>query len=359
MAKGFVSAAFFLVIYLAIFVPHFASTTVPAIFVLGDSTADVGTNSMLPESLARADFPFYGIDFPNSRPTGRFSNGFNSADFLAKLVGFKRSPQPFLYLSSLKSGLRRRMFRGVNFASAASGLLDITGKTEKIVPLPEQIAQLASVISNRTAVMGQAATQAMLSESLFCISIGSNDIFGYFLTNSTVPPEQYIGTLISSYEGHLKTIYNLGARKFGIISVPPIGCCPSQRLYNATGGCFEPANAFARAFHSALDTLLTKICSELPGLKYSLGNTYEMTVNVIENPSPFNFTNVEAACCGSGRLNGEQPCTPKADLCSNRNEYLFWDLYHPTHAASKLAALTLYGGGPRFVTPINFAQLAA
>ncbi|KAK2989651.1 hypothetical protein RJ640_026887 [Escallonia rubra] len=274
MAKRYVSSAFFLVIYLAIFVPHLASATVPAIFVLGDSTADVGTNSMLPESLARADFPFYGIDFPNSRPTGRFSNGLIGADFLAKLVGFKRSPQPFLYLSSLKSGLRRRMFRGVNFASGASGLLDITGQTEagthlvylscKIVPLSEQIAQLATVISNRTAVMGQAATQAMLSESLFYISVGSNDIFGYFFTNSTVPPEQYI-----------------------------------------------------------------------------------------------DFKNVEAACCGSGRLNGEQPCTPKADLCLNRNEYLFWDLYHPTQAASKLAAITLYGGGPRFVTPINFAQLAA
>ena len=67
---------------------------------------------------------------------------------------------------------------------------------------------------------------------------------------------------------------------------------------------------------------------------------------------------METACCGSGILNGEHPCIPTANLCENRNEYLFWDLYHPTQAGSKLAAVTLYGGELRFVSPINFGQLA-
>lgn len=52
---------------------------VPAIFVFGDSTADVGTNNYI-ESMARADFPYYGIDFPFSKATGRFSNGYNTID---------------------------------------------------------------------------------------------------------------------------------------------------------------------------------------------------------------------------------------------------------------------------------------
>jgi hypothetical protein len=34
---------------------------VPAIFVFGDSTADVGNNNYLPGSSARADFPHNGI----------------------------------------------------------------------------------------------------------------------------------------------------------------------------------------------------------------------------------------------------------------------------------------------------------
>ena len=63
-------------------VSHSADGPLPALFILGDSTADVGTNALLPQSVVRADLPFNGIDFPHSRPTGRFSNGFNTADFL-------------------------------------------------------------------------------------------------------------------------------------------------------------------------------------------------------------------------------------------------------------------------------------
>ena len=57
---------------------------VPAVFVFGDSTLDVGNNNYLPgKDVPRANVPFYGIDFPGgSKPTGRFSNGYNIADFI-------------------------------------------------------------------------------------------------------------------------------------------------------------------------------------------------------------------------------------------------------------------------------------
>ena len=51
------------------------------VFIFGDSTVDVGTNNFLlvsPE--IKANFPYNGIDFPYSDPTGRFSNGYNTAD---------------------------------------------------------------------------------------------------------------------------------------------------------------------------------------------------------------------------------------------------------------------------------------
>ncbi|CAL5402329.1 unnamed protein product [Camellia sinensis] len=129
-----------------------------------------------------------------------------------------------------------------------------------------------------------------------------------------------------------------------------IGCYPVRRLYNATGGCQEGMNDFARAFHFALDALMRKISS--------LGNMYEMTINAIQNPGPFHFKCVESACCGAGRLNAEILCNATANLCMNRKEYLFWDLYHVTQTASQLAAVMLYDGPPRFVTPITFRQLA-
>ncbi|XP_076956417.1 GDSL esterase/lipase 6-like [Bidens hawaiensis] len=329
----------------------------PPIFIFGDSTADVGTNSLLPATKIRADFPHNGIDFFHSKPTGRFSNGFNSADFLSKLLGHKSSPQPYLFF--LKRGFTTKMLRGVNFASAASGLLDMTGKDLNIVPMSEQIKQFESVCSLLTYLKGRDMAMHILAKSVISISTGSNDIFAYFENKSKVDPDVFTNSLITAYECHINALYNLGARKFGIISIPPIGCCPSQRINNGTGGCLEIENTFARAFHSSLDTLLKKLSYKLPDMKYALGNSYEMTINVIDHPQLFNFTSIDTACCGEGWLNAERSCTPDANLCSNRDEYLFWDLNHPTRYASELAAVTLYSGGKQFVTPINFAQLAA
>jgi hypothetical protein len=54
----------------------------PAMYVFGDSTVDVGNNNLLAgcSSDCRANYPHYGIDFPTHKATGRFSNGYNLAD---------------------------------------------------------------------------------------------------------------------------------------------------------------------------------------------------------------------------------------------------------------------------------------
>lgn len=86
---------------------------------------------------------------------------------------------------------------------------------------------------------------------------------------------------------NVQALISHGARKVGIISVPPVGCCPSQRVLNATGGCLEDLNDLARAFNATIGALMIQLSSQYKGIKYSLGNTYEMTINVIENPSLF------------------------------------------------------------------------
>ncbi|OAY68084.1 GDSL esterase/lipase [Ananas comosus] len=55
---------------------------VPAVYVFGDSLADVGNNNHLDLSIIKADFPHNGVDYPGRKATGRFGNGKNSADFL-------------------------------------------------------------------------------------------------------------------------------------------------------------------------------------------------------------------------------------------------------------------------------------
>lgn len=53
---------------------------VPCYFIFGDSLYDNGNNNDLVTE-AKANFPPYGIDFPDG-PTGRFSNGRNIADII-------------------------------------------------------------------------------------------------------------------------------------------------------------------------------------------------------------------------------------------------------------------------------------
>ena len=55
-------------------------------FIFGDSLSDVGNNRYLSRSLAQANLPWYGIDFGNGLPNGRFSNGRTVADIIGKLM---------------------------------------------------------------------------------------------------------------------------------------------------------------------------------------------------------------------------------------------------------------------------------
>ena len=84
--KNVFPMVFFFFFFILIFV-HFKVTSsqqVPAIYVFGDSLVDVGNNNYLTLSLAKANYPPNGVDFPGRKATGRFCNGKNAADFLGK-----------------------------------------------------------------------------------------------------------------------------------------------------------------------------------------------------------------------------------------------------------------------------------
>lgn len=53
---------------------------VPCYFIFGDSLVDNGNNNNI-QSLARANYLPYGIDYPDG-PTGRFSNGKTTVDVI-------------------------------------------------------------------------------------------------------------------------------------------------------------------------------------------------------------------------------------------------------------------------------------
>ncbi|KAM2666992.1 hypothetical protein EV2_018744 [Malus domestica] len=91
---------------------------------------------------------------------------------------------------------------------------------------------------------------------------------------------------------------------------------------------------------------------------YALADAYTLATQIIKDPKKFGFDEeATKACCGKGNFNAEYPCKPDSYLCEDRDVYLFWDQFHPTQAASLLAALALHAGGG-FVAPMTFGQLA-
>ncbi|KAG5618552.1 hypothetical protein H5410_018376 [Solanum commersonii] len=92
-------------------------------FIFGDSLSDVGNNNFLSKSLARANLPWYGIDFGSGLPNGRFCNGRTVADIIGDEMGL---PRPPAYLDqSLTEDVI--LSNGVNFASGGGGILNETG----------------------------------------------------------------------------------------------------------------------------------------------------------------------------------------------------------------------------------------
>jgi hypothetical protein len=116
--------------YLLLLVVHFslsasstAASKVSAIIVFGDSTVDPGNNNFIP-TVAKSNFPPYGRDFDGGVATGRFSNGRLVTDFLSEAFGLPSSVPAYLD----PSYTIEQLATGVSFASAGTGLDDLTAK---------------------------------------------------------------------------------------------------------------------------------------------------------------------------------------------------------------------------------------
>ncbi|CAM0913768.1 unnamed protein product [Alopecurus aequalis] len=328
---------------------------VPAMFVLGDSTVDVGNNNYLPgKDVPRANVPFYGIDLPGSHtPTGRFSNGYNIADFIAKNLGFEKSPIAYLVLKSRNYLIPSALTRGVSYASAGAGILDSTNAGSNI-PLSKQVLYFASTKSEMEKAWGTRRVSKLLADSFFLLSIGGNDLFR---TNPKTPAEvaAIYTTLISNYSAAITDLYGLGARKFGVINMFPLGCVPRVRVLNATGACSDSLNRYAAGFAAVVKSGLASLAPKLPGFAYSLGDSFAAQASLAN----FGIESIDTACCGVGRLGAQGPCTSNATLCGNRDAYAFWDSIHSTQRVAELGAQGLFDGPAQLTTPISFKQLAS
>ncbi|KAF3450514.1 hypothetical protein FNV43_RR06599 [Rhamnella rubrinervis] len=210
------------------------------------------------QSLARADYLPYGIDFGG--PTGRFSNGKTTVDVIAQLLGFDNYIPPYV------NARGQDILKGVNYASAAAGIREETGR------------QLGGRIS-------------------------------------------FSGQILHDY----------GARKFVLFGVGQIG----------------------------LKSLVDQFNSNTPDSKFIYIDSYGIFQDIINSPATFGFRVTNTGCCGVGRNNGQITCLPLQTPCQNRDEYLFWDAFHPTEAGNTVVGRRAYSAQrPSDAYPIDIRRLA-
>ncbi|KAF8690018.1 hypothetical protein HU200_041659 [Digitaria exilis] len=347
-----------------------------AFFVFGDSLVDNGNNNFL-LTAARADSPPYGIDTPDHRATGRFSNGKN----------------PVLpYLSPELDG--DKMLVGANFASAGVGILNDTGiQFANIIHISKQLLYFEQYQKRLSSLIGAQQTRRLVNGALVLIALGGNDfVNNYYLVPYSARSREfslpdYINYLLSEYrqiltvyihmsrlllpppcaslsDCHERTamqrLYELGARRVLVQGVGPIGCVPAElALHSLDGSCDMELQRAAEMYNPRLMSLL----SELNG-RYGNGvfvgvNTQRMHNDFIEDPKAYGFATSTQACCGQGRFNGMGLCTMVSSLCEDRDAFVFWDAFHPTERANRLIVQQFMSGSVDVIAPMNLSTVLA
>uniref|UniRef100_A0A5B7C419 GDSL esterase/lipase n=1 Tax=Davidia involucrata TaxID=16924 RepID=A0A5B7C419_DAVIN len=334
---------------------------VTSMFVFGDSLVDDGNNNYL-NSIAKSNYYPYGCDY-NRGPSGRFSNGKTFVDFLGEMLGV---PSPPAYADPNTVGAR--ILGGVNYASAAAGILDETGQHYgDRFSLSKQVLNFESTLNQLRTMMSPGNLTRYLARSIAVMVFGSNDYINNYLLPSiytssyNYSPPDYAILLLNHYARQILALYSVGLRKFLLAGIGPLGCIPNQLATGQAppGRCVDYVNQILGTFNQGLRSLVTILNNGThPGAIFVYGNTYGVFGDILNNPAAYGFNVVDKGCCGIGRNQGQITCLPFIVPCPNRNQYVFWDAFHPTQAANAILAQRAYSGPPNDCYPINVQQMA-
>lgn len=143
------------------------------------------------------------------------------------------------------------------------------------------------VHGNLSVTIGSWKTQVLFAKSAFFLGLGNNDVHFFALARAKLDPNAYIETLIRKYNTTLLALYNLGARKFGILGIPYVGCSPLMRVTIKDGNCSKTANDLAQQLNDRLEQLLGNMTRYSRGMVYSFANAYDILYDLWEHPERY------------------------------------------------------------------------
>lgn len=84
----------------------------------------------------------------------------------------------------------------------------------------------------------------------------------------------------------LKELYKFGAKRIGVLGVPPLGCLPSQRTQRGGSdrACAEDRNEASEIFNTKLSQALTSLKQKCPQSRFVYIDIYNPMLGLIQRP---------------------------------------------------------------------------
>jgi outer membrane lipase/esterase len=271
----------------AIFMAPVRAGAMP-IVAFGDSLSDTGNVAIL----TRGAVPPPAFYF-----NGRFSNGPIWLDRIGAALGGDVDP---------------RLAGGSNFAFGAA----------RVTASPF----VFSMRLQANAFLG--ATGAADPDNLYIVFGGGNDIWDAV---GRADPIGAVTTAAQQLAGIVDDLANAGAVDIVVPSLPNVGQLPEAR--QAGSAVVNLATLLTQVFNQTLAQELAGIDASRD-LNLIQPNFFGLLQTIVASPSSFGLTNVTDACVPATPFS----VLPGTPVCSNPNQFLFWDLQHPTSVGHALFA---------------------
>jgi phospholipase/lecithinase/hemolysin len=275
------------------------------LYVFGDSLSDPGN--------------FYnasGGAFPPSPPyfNGHFSNGPIWVEYLAEELNLPINPT-------------------TNFAFGGA----TTGTDNTLNPPPPAPQALPGLRQEVLGYLSLLNGQMADPDGLYLVWGGANDYLPTLSTTFT--PYTEPTTTVNNLAFAVTALAGAGAKNILVVNLPDLGELPRTSSTPQSDDLNELTQDHNTLLSQTLDLL--PLASDVKLFEVDINSLFS---NILNNPPQYNFTNVVNSCLTS------------TSICTNFDEYFFWDEIHPTTAAHRLisdrAARTLGIPEPRLISGI-------
>ncbi|KAL3845378.1 hypothetical protein ACJIZ3_002781 [Penstemon smallii] len=335
------------------------STVCPFDFLyhMGDGVFDNGNAIAIHPfgpRLPAASLP-YGITFPG-KPTGRWCDGLLDIDVGATAMGF---PVLTPYLGGNASSSN-----AIIFAVAGSPVLDRRFFMEIGVRIPPYAQSLGIQMSWFKRHIHSICTTKedcadKVADSLFLFGdVEANDITFPLLQGKSIQEvRKYAKAVTRALISAAREVIGMGATRVILPGNVPIGCYPfiltelsSKRPADYDSlGCLQKVNDLIVYKNNDLQNSIANLRIEFPNTTIFYANFYDAFQTLLQEvTSGPNKSVALKSCCGAGgkyNYDSSRFCgSRKASLCSDPNQYIYWDGIHLTQAANDRLSVILQVG---------------